>query len=317
MKSENGQALLRVLLIENSLVDAELIRRELEHANGFELRFEHVVILKDVIAAVTHYSWDIILCDYKLDGYDAYRVIDLLEEMGLDIPFILLSGIVTEEEAQEAIRMGAAGYVNKDRLKQLVPVIKREIRLISAYDEILKAWTRALEFRDRETKTHSDRVVDLTVQLARKMNVPESQIIHIKRGALLHDIGKLGISDTILLKPGELTDEEYDRMKQHTEIGYMLLKGVAFLKHAIDIPHYHHEKWDGAGYPLGLQETEIPLAARIFAVVDVYDAMTSQRPYRRGMSRAFVMDYIKSRSGSDFDPAVVESFMGMFDAEDL
>jgi response regulator RpfG family c-di-GMP phosphodiesterase len=306
---------LRVLLIEDSDIDAELIRRELERANGFVLELRHVLTLKDVISALTYASWDIVLCDYKLNGYDAYRVISLLEEMDLDIPFILLSGLVTEEEAQQAIRMGAAGYVNKDRLKQLASVIKREIRLITAYDEILKAWTRALEFRDRETKTHSDRVVDLTVQLARKMKVPESQIIHIKRGALLHDIGKLGISDTILLKPDELTPEEYDRMKAHTEIGYMLLKGIVFLKHAVDIPHYHHEKWDGKGYPLGLEGIEIPLAARIFTVVDVYDAMTSLRPYRRGMSRAFVLEYIKSRSGSDFDPEVVEHFLGMFEAE--
>lgn len=222
--------------------------------------------------ALTEKSWDLIICDYFLQGYDAPRVMVLLEHLGIDIPFILVSGYVSQEVADVALRMGAHEYLEKSKLGRLGPIIHRELKLFNAYDENLKAWGRMMEIRDFETKGHTDRVVDLSVRLAVKMGVSVPEIVHIRRGAYLHDIGKLAIPDAILLKKGKLTDEELVVMKGHPVIGYELVRNQEFLKRALEIPLLHHEKWNGTGYPYGLQGEAIPLPARIFAVVDVYDA---------------------------------------------
>jgi len=181
--------------------------------------------------------------------------------------------------------------------------------LLLAYDSTIEGWSRALDFRDRETEGHSRRVTDLTVRIARELGIGKDKLIHLRRGALLHDIGKLGVPDSILLKPGKLTDEEFETMKQHTRIAFSILSPIEFLRPAIEIPHYHHEKWDGSGYPHGLKGEEIPLAARIFAYVDVWDALLSDRPYRKAWSFEAVRDYIREQSGKHFDPnmlAVIE-----------
>jgi PAS domain S-box-containing protein len=177
-----------------------------------------------------------------------------------------------------------------------------------AYDATIVGWSRALDLRDKETEGHTQRVTKITVNLALKMGVPETEIIHIRRGALLHDIGKLGIPDNILLKPGKLTPQEGDIMRQHTTFAYDLLFSIHFLRPALDIPYCHHEKWDGTGYPRGLYGEQIPLAARIFAIVDVYDALTSDRPYRKAWSREETFEHIRSLTGTHFDPKVVENF---------
>jgi putative nucleotidyltransferase with HDIG domain len=299
---------LRVLIVEDSEEDAILITRELKKINGYDLHTTHATTIQEVTSFLATRPFDLVLCDYDLKTYDAMRVMDILEEMDLDIPFILISGIVREDKAEEVLSRGAIEYVAKDRLRRLKTVIHRQLKLNQAQDELLRAWVSALEFRDWETKGHSERVVENTVKLARRMGVSEAQVVHIRRGALLHDIGKLGVSDTILRKEGTLTEDEYAKMKMHAEIGYLLLKGVSFLKRAVDIPHYHHERWDGSGYPLGLKHTEIPLAARIFSVVDVYDAMTSHRPYRDALGQEFVVEHIRSKADVWFDPEVVRHF---------
>lgn len=181
--------------------------------------------------------------------------------------------------------------------------------LAMAYDATIEGWSRALDLRDRETEGHTQRVTDMTLQLARKMSLSEERLTFIKRGALLHDIGKMGIPDTILLKPDELDEEEQQVMRQHPQLAYDMLEPIAYLREALDIPYCHHEKWDGTGYPRGLSGTQIPLEARLFAIVDVWDAITTDRPYRKGWSKEKALEYIRSESGKYFDPQLVKMFL--------
>lgn len=181
--------------------------------------------------------------------------------------------------------------------------------LAKAYDKTLEGWSRALDLRDKETEGHSRRVTEMTVCLAKEMGVSDEDLVHIHRGALLHDIGKVGIPDSILLKPGPLTAEEWEIMRMHPVYAYELLRPITFLEPALDIPYAHHEKWNGTGYPRGLKGDEIPLAARIFAVADVWDALRSNRPYRSARPREMVIAYIKEQAGEHFDPDIVEVFL--------
>ncbi|MGE5123714.1 MAG: HD domain-containing phosphohydrolase [Acidobacteriaceae bacterium] len=177
-----------------------------------------------------------------------------------------------------------------------------------AYDATLEGWVKALELRDRETVGHAHRVIELTLQVADKMGIRGPALQHIRRGALLHDIGKMGIPDSILLKPGPLTPYEWDIMRQHPVHAYEMLKSIGYLEPALEIPYCHHERWDGNGYPRGLKGTDIPLSARIFAVVDVWDALTSDRPYRIAWSDSRALEHIGMESGRHFDPQVVNIF---------
>jgi len=162
-----------------------------------------------------------------------------------------------------------------------------------------------MELRDRETQGHTQRVTKLTLRLARLLGMDEKLIVHVRRGALLHDIGKMSLPDSILFKPGPLSEEELEIMHQHPIYAMKMLSTIPYLKPALDIPVYHHEKWDGNGYPYGLKGDNIPFAARIFAVADVYDALTSERPYRKAVSHEEAIGYIHNQSGSHFDPKVV------------
>lgn len=184
-----------------------------------------------------------------------------------------------------------------------------------AYDATIEGWSRAMDLRDRETEGHTIRVTELTVQLARMAGFSDEDIIHFRRGALLHDMGKLGIPDSILHKPGPLTDDEWTLMKKHPVFAHEMLSHISYLKPAMDIPYCHHEKWDGSGYPRGLTGEEIPMAARIFAVVDVYDALTSDRPYRPAWPKEKALEYISSCGGTHFDPQVVNLFFRIVDSE--
>jgi response regulator RpfG family c-di-GMP phosphodiesterase len=183
--------------------------------------------------------------------------------------------------------------------------------LAQSYDATLQGWVGALDLRDKETEGHSLRVTEMTVHLARQMGLHEDELVHIRRGALLHDIGKLGIPDSILLKPGKLTEEEWAIMKTHPTLAYQWLSPITYLHPALDIPYCHHEKWDGSGYPRGLQGEQIPLAARIFAVIDVWDALSSDRPYRKRWPKEQVYAHVQANAGTHFDPAVVQAFLQM------
>ena len=186
---------------------------------------------------------------------------------------------------------------------------RSNVDLILAYDATIQGWARTLELRDHETEGHSQRVVDLTLQLARKLGISEKQLVHVRRGALLHDIGKMGIPDKILQKPGPLTEDEWQLMHHHPVFAFEWLSPVEFLRPALEIPYAHHEKWDGTGYPLGLRGAQIPLAARIFAIVDVWDALKSDRPYRKAWPDEKVIAHIQEQSGVHFDPQVVAAFL--------
>lgn len=179
-----------------------------------------------------------------------------------------------------------------------------------AYDDTIEGWSRALDLRDKETEGHTLRVTDMTLRLARAAGLSERDIMHVRWGALLHDIGKMGIPDAILFKPGTLDDEEWQVIRRHPSYAFELLSPITFLNPAIDIPYCHHERWDGTGYPRGLKGEQIPLVARIFAIADVYDALISNRPYRAGWQADRVREYIRHQSGTQFDPTLVNLFLG-------
>jgi putative nucleotidyltransferase with HDIG domain len=185
--------------------------------------------------------------------------------------------------------------------------------LTLAYDATIAGWSRAMDLRDQETEGHTRRVTELTSRLAERMGISPHEQLHIRRGALLHDIGKLGVPDQILHKPGKLTDEEWVIMRRHPTYAHDMLTSVNYLRPALDIPYCHHEKWDGSGYPRGLKGEEIPFSARIFAVVDVWDALRSDRPYRASWSAQKTRDYIQAESGKHFEPRVVEAFLTLLD----
>jgi PAS domain S-box-containing protein len=180
------------------------------------------------------------------------------------------------------------------------------------HESTLIAWAHTLELREAEPPGHCQRVTELTEQLAIAMGVPAHQLIHIRHGALLHDIGKMRIPDSILRKPGPLNKEEWEIVRRHPEYAYQMLGAISFLRAALDIPYCHHERWDGTGYPRGLSDTQIPLAARIFAVVDVWDTLRSDRPFRKALPDGEAMAYVMELSGSHFDPAVISVFYSLF-----
>ena len=183
------------------------------------------------------------------------------------------------------------------------------LELENAYEVTIEGWSRALDLRDHETEGHTQRVAELTVELARVFGFTDEQLVHVRRGALLHDIGKMGVPDAILLKPGTLNEQEWEIMRRHPDYAKLVLSPIHYLMPALDIPYCHHEKWDGTGYPRQLKGEEIPLAARLFAVVDVWDAMTSNRVYRAAWLEERVIDYLRTHSGTHFDPQVVTAFL--------
>jgi PAS domain S-box-containing protein len=190
---------------------------------------------------------------------------------------------------------------------------KSNLEIVLSYDSTLEGWSRALDMRDRETEGHSRRVTEMTVKIAQKMGIRNSELVHVRRGALLHDIGKMGIPDSILLKPGALNDEEWKIMRNHPAKAYELLSPISYLRPALDIPYAHHEKWDGTGYPRGLKGEQIPLVARIFAIVDTWDALRSDRPYRSAWPEQKAIEYIRAQAGLHFDPDLVRVFLDILD----
>lgn len=205
--------------------------------------------------------------------------------------------------------LGGQAAIAVDNVSMFDNLQRSHAELVMAYDTTIEGWSRALDYRDKETEGHSQRVTDITVRIAKAMGMRDDELVHVRRGALLHDIGKLGVPDNILLKPGKLTEGEWDIMKKHAVIAFELLSPIPFLRAAIDIPYCHHERWDGTGYPRGLKGEQIPLAARIFAVVDVWDALSSDRPYRPAWPEEEVLEHIRMSAGSHFDPEVVRVFL--------
>ncbi len=215
----------------------------------------------------------------------------------------------------EVLAGQAAIAIDSARLFARVQETNRRLR--EAYGHTIEGWARALTLRDAETYDHTERVTEITLRLARRLGMGEEELQHVRRGALLHDIGKVGVPDAILLKPGPLDEEEWAVMRRHPVLAHQLLRPIDFLQEALDIPYCHHEKWDGSGYPRGLADEQIPLAARIFAVVDVWDALRSDRPYRDAWPAEKAVAHIRAEAGRHFDPRVVEAFLALHEEEGL
>jgi len=236
----------------------------------------------------------------------------LHEEKSVGVLIVGTTGRIRELNAHEIDLCRTLSYqitlaVVNARLYQSLQKTNQE--LTRSYDATLEGWAKALEMRDQDTLGHTQRVVQLTEDLARKLSINESDLAHMRRGAMLHDIGKMAIPDSILRKKGPLSEEEWSVMHKHPEFAYKFLVNIDFLIPALDIPYCHHERWDGSGYPRGLKGMDIPLAARIFTIVDVYDAMTSNRPYRKALSHEDALQYIQEQSGKFFDPDIVNVFL--------
>ncbi len=313
---------LKILIVEDNPSDAELMVRRLKN-EGFDFKWVRVEDEEAFIENLDANSLDLILSDWSLPSFSGLCALQVTRAKGFDIPFIIVSGSIGEEAAVNALHPGASDYLLKDRLERLGQAVQNaleqkhlrdlnrqsEIELRIAYDSTLRGWSNALELREHETAGHSQRVVQMTMEVAQRMGIPCSELAHIQRGALLHDIGKMGIPDSILLKPGPLTEDEWKVMRMHPVHAYELLSDIPYLKPALDIPHYHHERWDGSGYPEGLKGEEIPPAARIFAIIDVWDALSHDRPYRSAWSNEKVIEYLKEQSGKHFDPRILKIFL--------
>jgi HD-GYP domain-containing protein (c-di-GMP phosphodiesterase class II) len=228
-------------------------------------------------------------------------------------------GYITLDNREEAAYTPEAGALAQAFAHQAAAAIENAglfegmqnslVELNQAYESTIEGWSKAMDLRDKETEGHTQRVTELTTKLAISMGIGGDELLHIRRGALLHDIGKMGVPDRILLKPDNLSDDEMLLMRRHPKYAYDMLSSISYLRPALDIPYCHHERWDGKGYPQGLKGEEIPLAARLFAVIDVWDALTSDRPYRPAWTRKEAMDYIKELSQKHFDPNIIKKFV--------
>jgi putative two-component system response regulator len=270
---------------------------------------------------------DFILLDVVMPGMDGYAVcLRIRETEGIsDVPILMITRLDDRESRLKGLECGADDFLAKPidatelrarvrttlRLNRYRRTVRLAEELAIAYETTLEGWVRALDLRDRETEGHTQRVTAMTMRLAEAIGVPTHMLPHIRRGALLHDIGKIGIPDAILSKQGPLTPEERIVIQQHPVFGYQMLEPIAYLKPAIDIPWCHHERWDGKGYPRRLAGNEIPLAARVFAVVDVWDALLSDRPYHRGMTRESARKFLTANAGTQFDAMVVDLFLDL------
>ena len=279
---------------------------------GEAARTRNAVIVRDADADTQHDT--AYLRDIGMRGCLAVPLTSLGDLEGA-LELFTRGPLALDHDAQvfaETIAHQLSLAMQRDAL--LIDLHTANLELEDAYDRTIEGWARALDLRDEDTAGHSQRVTDLTLRLAQRLGLPDAELRDVRRGALLHDIGKMAVPDAILLKPGKLTDDEFAVIKRHPGDAYDLLKDVPYLQSALHIPHHHHERWDGTGYPDGLRGQDIPLPARIFAVVDVYDALTSDRPYRPAWTHEAAIDHIRAQAGTHFDPHIVEAFVQMVDA---
>lgn len=336
----------RVLVVDDELSIRELLAEGLE-SFGYEART--AASAAEALDAVGDARVDLILSDIEMPGGSGMDLLRRVKSLDGDVDMVMVTGVVDLTTAIRSIRDGASDYVTKpfnleevrivvertlekrrlirenrayqQHLEEKVEERTREVRnqkteieslyrdLQGSYERTLQALVTALDFRDNETQGHSTRVVEYAVLIAETIGVREPEMSWIRQGAILHDVGKIGVPDAILKKPGKLDPIEWEEMKRHPEMGFRMLEHIHFLEPALDIVFCHQERWDGSGYPRGLKGEEIPLGARIFAVVDTFDAMTSDRPYRPALSIEAARDEVRRFSGIQFDPRVAEVFL--------
>ena len=339
-----GENLPNILLVDDNLDDLQMIRRSLGHSFEDLTVFE-ASTAPMLAQAIAQGGFDLVITDYHLGFTNGLAVLKRVKERYPDCPVVMFTMTGNEEIAVQAMKSGMEDYILKtpQHLAQLCTTVTRAIvhqnerktlettqvalheseiensrlytdlraandELKLAYDATIEALSLAIDMRDHETEGHSQRVTSLTIKLAEHIGISQTLLTQMRRGALLHDIGKLGVPDSVLLKPGKLDDDDWKLMRKHPVLANEWLSRIPFLRPALEIPYAHHERWDGSGYPLGLQGTEIPLAARIFSVVDVYDALTSDRPYRKAWTKEKALENLIENAEKHFDPAVVRAF---------
>jgi len=281
---------------------------------------------------------DLILLDVNMPGIDGFEVCRRLraDPILAAVPVVMTTALDEKKDRIQGIEAGADDFITKpidrmeirarvntivrlNRYRKLIQqqedLLQAHRELQEAYDATLWGWVNILDLRDGETADHSLRVTQLTVDLARFMGLSETELINVRRSALLHDIGKIGVPDDILHKQGPLTEAEWVIMRKHPQNALDMLAPIEYLRSALDIPFCHHERWDGTGYPRGLKGEHIPLVARIFAVIDVFDALSSDRPYRKAWPHEKIIEYMREESGKHFDPKAVELFLQMMAGE--
>ena len=331
----------RVLIVD----DEKAIRDILSHA--LRTRFEIVATenVEQALSEIGSSSFNLALLDIQMPGMDGIQLLEQIGRRSPDTAVVMISGVNEVETALDTIQKGAFDYITKpfslhevlsciDRalerrrlvlenrayqqnLEVLVDERTRELqdtlgRIETIYDETIKALGVALDLRDSETELHCLRVSSFVLKLARKMGLTEgSRLKDIEWGAFLHDIGKIGVPDSILMKPAKLTEEERKIIQTHPVLGYQMLRKIPFLKGAAEVVYSHHESYDGSGYPQGLQGEDIPISARLFAVADTIDAMTSDRPYRKALPIEEVSRELKKLTGKQFDPTIVDVYFSI------
>jgi len=331
----------RILVVDDEITIRDLLSQFLT-SQGFECHSADSG--SSAIKSLRGAEFDLVVSDIRMPTITGLQLLEHVHEHHPALPVIMITAVADLETAVDAMKQGAADYITKPfDLKKVVSSVQsalqvrvkrlqdtmlrdrlREVAETKSYaldsalrslnserDMTLEALVRALDARESETRCHSARVQSYIIRMAREFAKKGQELEEIARGALLHDIGKIGISDTILLKPGKLNSQEWVEMKKHPVLGYEILKGIDFLDGASDLVLRHHERWDGSGYPSGLKEKEIPFGARLFAVIDTYDAITSDRPYRKALSHEFAHEEILRFRSKLYDPEMVDAFLSI------
>ena len=338
----------RILVVDDEAAIREVLAEGLE---TFGYDTHAVSSAREAFDLVQAGGVSLVLSDIDMPGHTGIELLTWIKRACPDVDVIIVTGVVDLDTAIDSIRQGASDYVTKPfnleevrivvertlekrqlvvenrnyqlHLQAMVDSATQELRekneqvealyhdIKASYEETLQALVTALDFRDNETQGHSWRVVEYAMLVAQRMGVQEPELSWIRRGAILHDVGKIGVPDAILRKPGKLDADEWEEMRKHPEMGYRMLQHIRFLRPALDIVLSHQERWDGSGYPGGISGEAIPLGARIFAVVDTFDAMTSDRPYRRALDIEVARAEVRRFSGLQFDPAVADAFLAI------
>lgn len=320
-----------ILIVDDDPAGRQTLESILDE-QGYQLEFAENGL--QALQKARQFLPDVILLDVMMPVMNGFEVCQQIrsDPSIAEIPVIMLTALDDRKSFLNGLESGADDYLTKpydrhelrarllgitrlNRYRKLLDdrtnIEQAHLQLLSAYDATIEGWSRAMDLRDKETEGHTQRVTQLAEKLAIMAGVSENELVQIRRGSLLHDIGKLGVPDSILLNPDKLTDEEWSMMRMHPQYAYEMIQSIEYLHPALDIPYCHHEKWDGTGYPRKLKGEEIPLSARIFAVVDVWDALTSDRPYREAWDKQKTLQYVNEQSGKHFDPYVVDLFNKM------